>query len=304
MESGFGQILQLQLLHHLLGRYLKYQNVNSAMSSPAQTQKTMDGKTAVISGSSNGIGAGIAVELSNRGANIVLNYPFPTLKDDCEAVGRNLRTNWITVCADLTSDDGPSELVQQAVAKFGHIDVLVSNAGFVPIAPLWDSTLTMWDKAMDLNARGAFALVKASLPHLKPYKAAEHQNMSGAIGGSRIIIVGSAASRIPKANQGVYAATKGALDSILRVWAKELPPKYGCTVNLVAPGPVLTESFMEHFTEQEWDDIRQQLINDTPVEGGAASVEDVAWAVAFLAEERSRFINGEFMVVSGGASMV
>ncbi|KAG5800961.1 hypothetical protein H9Q69_000088 [Fusarium xylarioides] len=263
----------------------------------------MHGKTAVISGSSRGIGAGIAVELSNRGANIVLNYPFSSLKDECEAVGRNLGTDWIAVCADIASNDGPSELVQQAVAKFGHIDILVSNAGYVPIAPLWDATLTMWDRTMNLNARGAFALVKASLPHLTPYKATVPQNMSGAIGGSRIIIVGSAASRVPKANQGVYAATKGALDSILRVWAKELPPKYGCTVNLVAPGPVLTESFMEHFTQQEWDKIRQQLINDTPVEGGAASVEDVAWAVAFLAEERSRFINGEFMLLSGGVSM-
>lgn len=263
----------------------------------------MAGRTAVISGSSKGIGAGIAKELSSRGANIVLNYPFPSLKAECEAVGRSLKTNWIAVCADLASHSGPTELVEQAVARFGQIDILVSNAGYVPMAPLWDTTLSMWDRAMDLNARGAFALVKASLPHLTPYKPAEPPNMSGAIGGSRIILVGSAASRVPKAGHGVYAATKGALDSILRVWAKELPPTYGCTVNMVAPGPVLTESFLEHFTPEEWEKVRESLIKDTPVEGGAASVEDVAWAVAFLAEERSRFINGEYMLLSGGVSM-
>lgn len=268
-----------------------------------QPQATMAGRTAVISGSSKGIGAGIAIELSNRGANIVLNYPFPSLKAECEAVGTSLKTEWIAVCADLASHSGPSELVQQAVAKFGQIDILVSNAGYVPMAPIWDTTLSMWDRAMDLNARGAFALVKASLPHLTPYKPAEPPNMSGAIGGSRIILVGSAASRVPKAGHGVYAATKGALDSILRVWAKELPPSYGCTVNMVAPGPVLTESFLEHFTPEEWEKVRESLIRDTPVEGGAASVEDVAWAVAFLAEERSRFINGEYMLLSGGVSM-
>ncbi|KAH8768969.1 hypothetical protein F5883DRAFT_494093 [Diaporthe sp. PMI_573] len=251
----------------------------------------MAGRTAVISGSSKGIGAGIAVELSNRGANIVLNYPYSSLKTECEAVGRSLKTDWIAVCADLASHGGPSELVRQAVARFGQIDILVSNAGYVPMAPLWDTTLSMWDRAMDLNARGAFAL------------PAEPPNMSGAIGGSRIILVGSAASRVPKAGHRVYAATKGALDSILRVWAKELPPRYGCTVNMVAPGPVLTDSFLEHFTPEEWEKVRESLIRDTPVEGGAASVEDVAWAVAFFAEERSRFINGEFMLLSGGVSM-
>ncbi|KAJ3460074.1 hypothetical protein MRS44_010941 [Fusarium solani] len=273
------------------------------MSSSTQHQKTMAGRTAIISGSSKGIGAGIALELSNRGANIVLNYPFPSLEAECQTVGKTLKTDWIAVCADLASVDGPSELVRQAVARFVHIDILVSNAGYVPIAPLWDASLSMWDRAMNLNARGAFALVKASLPHLTPYKPADPPSMSGTVGGSRIIIVGSAASRVPKANQGVYAATKGALDSILRVWAKELPPKYGCTVNLVAPGPVLTETFLEHFTPEEWEKIKGMLIAETPVEGGAASVEDVAWAVAFLAEERSRFINGEFMLLSGGVSM-
>lgn len=264
----------------------------------------MAGRTAIISGSSKGIGAGIARELSSRGANIVLNYPSPPLRAECEAVGHTLATDWTAVCADLSTDDGPTELVRQAVARFGAIDILVSNAGCVPIAPLWDATLDMWDRAMDLNARGTFALVKAALPHLTPYEPAEPPNMSGALGGSRIVIVGSAASRVPKAGQGVYAATKGALDSMLRVWAKELPPRYGCTVNMVAPGPVLTESFLEHFTAEEWEGTREALVRDTPVEGGAASVEDVAWAVAFLTEERSRFINGEVLLVSGGVSMI
>ncbi|KXH47597.1 3-oxoacyl-(acyl-carrier protein) reductase [Colletotrichum nymphaeae SA-01] len=270
---------------------------------PMSPRGTMMNKVALVSGSSKGIGAGIAMELSSRGANIVLNYPWGSLKQECEATGAKLQTDWIAVCADLTSDDGPEELVRQAVARFGHIDILVSNAGYVPIAHLWDADLSMWDQAMNLNARGAFALVKAALPHLTPYKPADPPNMSGAIGGSRIIMVGSAASRVPKPTQGIYAATKGALDAILRVWAKELPPKYGCTVNMVAPGPVLTESFLEHFSPKEWEGLREVFIRDTPVEGGAASVEDVAWAVAFLAEERSRFINGEYMFVTGGVSM-
>ncbi|KAJ9144475.1 3-oxoacyl-(Acyl-carrier protein) reductase [Pleurostoma richardsiae] len=262
----------------------------------------MAGRTAVISGSSKGIGAGIALELSNRGANIVLNYPNPSTEAECHAVGCQLVTPWIAVCADLTSDDGPAELIRRAVERFGHIDILVSNAGYVPIAPTWDSTfLADFEAAARLNVRGCLALVQAALPHLTPYTPGSEP--SGAVGGSRIVLVGSAASRNPKANQGAYAATKGALDAILRVWALELPPRYGCTVNLVAPGPVRTDTFLDRFNDEQWEHVSGLLSQETPVEGYAAAVEDVAWAVAFLAEERSRFINGLYMVVSGGSTM-
>ncbi|KAI4859587.1 hypothetical protein F4820DRAFT_466716 [Hypoxylon rubiginosum] len=268
----------------------------------------MSKRTAVISGSSRGIGAAIAQELSQRGVSIVLNYPTPSLKDECEAVGKTLATEWIAVCADLTDDDaGAAHLVREAVARFGHIDVLVSNAGIVPLGPLWTSSLDDFDRAMRLNARGAYALVLAALPHLTPYAPpppATLRHQSGAVGGSRIIVVGSAASRNARAGQGAYAATKGALDAVLRVWARELPARYGCTVNMVAPGPVLTQTFREHFaTEDEWAAVREAMVRETPVEGIAAAPEDVAWAVAFLAEERSRFINGEYLCVSGGSTM-
>lgn len=260
---------------------------------------TMLGKTAVISGSSKGIGAEIARELSHRGASIVLNYPFPDLRSECEAVGATLATEWIAVCADLSTAEGPQLLVNEAVARFKHIDILVNNAGYVPLAPLWDCDLGMWEKAMDLNARGAFLLTKAALPHLTPYKPSDKSDLSGTVNGSRIIIVGSAASRLPRVNQGVYSATKGALDAMMRVWAQELPPKYGCTVNAIGPGPVLTDTFRENLG-CHFDEVAAAAAEVTPVEGSFASVQDVAWAVAFFAEERSRFVNGVFMLLSGG----
>lgn len=268
----------------------------------AEWPQTMIGKTAIISGSSKGIGAEIARELSLRGANIVLNYPFPTLRVECDEVGSKLITPWISVCADLSTIEGPEELVQQAVARFKHIDILVHNAGYVPLAPVWDCSPEMWEKAMNLNARGAFLLTKAALPHLPHYTPSRNPEAAGAVNGSRIIIVGSAASRFPRANQGIYAATKGALDAMLRVWAQELPPKYGCTVNAVGPGPVLTETFRENLGG-DYDEVAIAAEKATPVEGSFASVQDVAWTVAFFAEERSRFINGVFMLLSGGRYM-
>jgi NAD(P)-dependent dehydrogenase (short-subunit alcohol dehydrogenase family) len=261
--------------------------------------QTMTGKTAVISGSSKGIGAEVAAELSHRGANIVLNYPTPNLQSECDEVGAKLVTEWISVCADLSTVEGPEKLVQEAVARFKYIDILVNNAGYVPLAPVWDCNLEMWEKAMNLNARGAFLLTQAALPHLTPYRQSGNPEASGAIDGSRIIIVGSAASRLPRVGQGIYAATKGALDSMLRVWAQELPPKYGCTVNAVGPGPVMTDTFKNNLGDH-FDEVAAAAAQVTPVEGSFASVQDVAWTVAFFAEERSRFINGVFMLLSGG----
>lgn len=264
--------------------------------------QSMIGKTAVISGSSTGIGAAIAIELSARGANIVLNYPFPSLEEECNQTGGKLQTEWIAVCADLSTLEGPEELVKQAVARFKYIDLLVNNAGWVPLSSLWDSEPDSWEKAMNLNSRGAFLLTKAALPHLTPYTPSNSPNMSGTLNGSRIVIVGSAASRFPRERQGIYAATKGALDAMMRVWAKELPPKYGCTVNAIGPGPVLTETFRANLGDH-YDQVAEMASAETPTEGYFASVEDVAWAVAFFAEERSRFINGVFMVLSGGRYM-
>ncbi|KAH7012965.1 hypothetical protein EDB80DRAFT_834680 [Ilyonectria destructans] len=258
---------------------------------------TMRGKTALISGSSSGIGAAIAKELSARGANIVLNYPWETLKGECEAVGRGLTTPWIAVCSDLSTMDGPAELVAAAVARFGHIDILVNNAGRVPMAPLWEAEPETWDQAMNLNARGSFLLTKAVLPHLTPYTPSG--NMSGVNGGSRIICIGSAASRLPEPAQGVYAATKGAIDAMIRVWARELPPKYGCTVNGVGPGPVANQAFFGMLGDQ-FDAVREIFDKGTPCEGSFAALEDVAWTVGFLAEDRSKWVNGEYIILSGG----
>ncbi|KAJ4353243.1 uncharacterized protein N0V89_004970 [Didymosphaeria variabile] len=260
--------------------------------------KTMTGRNAVISGSSAGIGATIAAELSSRGANIVLNYPWESLRKECENVGQQLHTPWIAVCADLSTTDGPQILVSAAVERFGHIDILVNNAGIVPLAPLWKADVASWNQAMNLNARGCFLLTQAALPHLTPYTPSD--KASGNLNGSRIICVGSAASRAPEHDQGTYAATKGAIDAMLRIWARELPPKYGCTVNGVGPGPVAGKSFYDKLGDN-FDFIKGIFEAGTPCEGAFADPTDVAWTVAFLAEARSKWINGDGVEVKWSA---
>lgn len=243
------------------------------------------------------------MELSRRGANIVLNYPYSKLEEEANEVGNQLQTPWIAVCADLSTIQGPSDLVAAAVERFGLIHILVNNAARVPQGPTWTVEADTWDETFALNVRGVFLLTKAVLPHLPPYKPSDPPEMSGVKGGSRIVCIGSGAGRLPQPNTITYAATKGALDTMIKVWARELPPVYGCTVNGIAPGPVDTKTYRTGAGDH-LDEMNGIFSSLTPVEGSLADVEDVSWAVAFLVEDRSKWINGEYINVSGGLCIV
>ncbi len=251
--------------------------------------KSLTGKVAVISGSSSGIGLAIAAELASRGARVVLNYPFPSLKQECDAAVKTLPpgTQSITVCADLSTPEGPQILVDAAVARFHQINILVNNAGVVPMAPFESASLADLEAVYNLNIRGTFLLTKATLPHLS------------VDGHSRIINICSATSRHPEVTSAVYASSKAAVDTLSKTWAKDLPPTYRCTVNAVAPGPISTPGMLKNIGDHK-DFLMDMFDKMTPVEGGVGTAEDVAWTVAFLAEERSRWINGQFIYLSGG----
>lgn len=247
--------------------------------------KMFAGKVAVISGSSSGIGKAIAVELSSRGASVTINYPFSDLEAEAQAVVGSLSSPAIAVCADLGSLDGPRHLVQAAVAAFGRVDFVINNAALAVNKKFEEQTMADWDLLVNLNARGTFLLTQASLPHLtKP--------------GGRIISICSASSRAAPPMQTIYAGTKGMVDSFTRVWAKELPPRYGCTVNAVSPGPTRTEGFAA--AGEEVMKILQPTIDATPVAPRMAESSEIAYAVAFLCEERARWINGLHMHANGG----
>lgn len=241
----------------------------------------------MISGSSSGIGKSIAIELSSRGANVVVNYPYPSdhLRQEAEDVCKQLPSKSIAVCADMGSTTGPSELVQQAVIAFGKIDIVVNNAALAVNKPFEEQTLEDWDKLVNINGRGTFLLTQAALPHLT-------------IPGGRIVNIVSTSSRGPPPMQTIYAGTKGMVDSFTRCWAKELPRKYGCTVNAVSPGPTRTEGFAA--AGEEVMKILQPTIDAIPAAARMGEAPEVAYAVAFLCEERARWINGVHLHANGG----
>jgi NAD(P)-dependent dehydrogenase (short-subunit alcohol dehydrogenase family) len=171
------------------------------------------------------------------------------------------------------------------VAAYGKIDILVNNAALAVNLPLEEQTLDHWDKLVNLNGRGVFLLTQAARPHLTK-------------GIGRIVNIVSVSSRGPPPGQTIYAGTKGMVDSFTRCWAKEPPPKYGCTANAVSPGPTRTEGFAD--AGDEAMKLLQPVIDQTPVGARMAETSERAYAVAVLWEDKARWINGTHLMATGG----
>ncbi|KAM6523125.1 hypothetical protein FSOLCH5_003744 [Fusarium solani] len=255
---------------------------------------TLAGKVALISGSSAGLGAAIARELLSRGASVVINYPNQSEKANADNVLKSLGepSRAVAVEADLSTPEGPRVLADAAAKAFGKIDILVNSAGINRPTFLDDpddaKVEKTWHDIVHLNARGVFFLTRAVLKHLS------HEN-------SRIINIGSSVSRTPGPESSIYAGTKGLVEVYTQCWASELPRKYGCTVNAVAPGPVGTDAFLA--APSAVREALQPMIDATPVAARVGTPEEIAWVVATLAEEKAGWINGAYIPVSGGSSI-
>ncbi|KAG4272958.1 3-oxoacyl-(acyl-carrier protein) reductase [Fusarium proliferatum] len=253
---------------------------------------SLAGKVALISGSSAGLGAAIARELSSRGASVVINYPNQSEKANADKVLKSLNGPGKAVEADLSTPEGPQVLADAAAEAFGKIDVLVNSAGINRPMFLDDpddeKVEKTWHDIINLNARGVFFLTRAVLKYLSR-------------DNSRIINIGSSVSRTPGPESSIYAGTKGLVEVYTQCWATELPRKYGCTVNAVAPGPVGTDAF--NAAPSFVREALQPMIDATPVAPRVGTPEEVAWSVAMLAEERSGWINGAYIPINGGSSI-
>ncbi|KAI5920396.1 3-oxoacyl-reductase [Camillea tinctor] len=277
------------------------------------TPHTLAGKVAVVSGSSAGIGASIAKELSKRGASVVVNYPFASEEADAKAVlesihssgdGDNRRS--IAVEADLSTIDGPKKLAAAASETFGRVDILVNNAGYsfiCDIAEMSEADLERaWDRIVNLNGRGTMFLTRAIVPLLPSSSSSSSSPAEKGSVRSRIVNIGSSTSRDPDPDMTIYAGSKGMVESFTRCWARDFPRRYGCTVNTVAPGPVATDSFLAA-PEELLNHVRAKF-DRVPVASRFARPEEIAWVVAELCEERAGWLNGLYIPVTGGATLL
>lgn len=246
----------------------------------------LSGKTAVVTGASKGIGAGIALALAEEGANVVVNYV--RAKDDAEKVAAKINQNGskaITVQADVSKKAEVDKLFGEARKTFGKIDILVNNAGIYEFAPLQEITEDSYRRQFDLNVLGTLLSTQAAVKNMPE--------------GGSIINLSSVASLTPPPTGSVYSATKGAVDVITRSLAQELGPQK-IRVNSLAPGLVETPGAQVAGVAE--GEFRQMAVSRTPL-GRVGDTEDIAKVAVFLASDDSGWITGEVLPVGGGARL-
>jgi 3-oxoacyl-[acyl-carrier protein] reductase len=252
---------------------------------------TLTNKTALITGASRGIGRATAKALAKAGARVIVHYgraaAAAALVKEIRASGGQADP----ATADLSLPDGVADLATQVRAIAGEqLDVLVSNAGISKAATIRDHTVEDFDKLFATNVRGPFFLIQQLLPILRE--------------GSNIIVISSAVARTVVGKPGVenpsilaYAATKGAIETLVKNWAAILGPQ-GIRVNAVAPGVIATD--MSNFTKTE---AGREVALGMQALKRIGKPEDVADVVAFLASDAARWITGASIPVDGGSKL-
>jgi 3-oxoacyl-[acyl-carrier protein] reductase len=244
----------------------------------------LNGKVAVVTGASKGIGAAIARHLADAGAAVVVNYA--SSQEGADRVVADITGNGgraIAVQANVAKPAEVERLFSAAMKAFGRVDILVNNAGIYKFLPLEDVTDEHFHKHFDLNVLGLLLASKAAVKHF------------GAAGGS-IINISSVVSTMAPANSSVYSATKAAVDAVTRSLAKELGPR-NIRVNAINPGLVETEGV--HAAGLAQSDFRKQLEAETPL-GRIGQPHDIAPAAVFLASSDAAWITGETLLIAGG----
>jgi len=242
------------------------------------------GKVAVVTGASKGIGAGIAKALAAEGASVVVNYS--TSKEGADRVvdeitKRNGRA--VAIQGDVAKAADLERIFAETKRAFGQLDVLVNNAGVYKFAPLEAITEEQFHRQFNTNVLGLILATREAVKYF------------GERGGS-VINIGSVASRQTLPSTCVYTATKGAVDAVTGVLAKELGSKH-IRVNSINPGFVETEGV--HASGLIGSEFIQGIIAETPL-GRGGQPEDIAPVAVFLASDDSHWVTGEHVLVSGG----
>jgi 3-oxoacyl-[acyl-carrier protein] reductase len=244
----------------------------------------LQGKVAVVTGASKGIGAGIAKGLAAAGAAVVVNYASSKEGADrvvAEITGKGGQA--IAIQADVSKAADVRRLFKETTQAFGSLDVLVNNAGVYEFHPLEAVTEDEFHREFNTNVLGLILATQEAVKHFPPE-------------GGSVINISSVASLNATPMSVVYSATKSAADSITRVLAKELGPR-NIRVNSINPGGVETEGV--HSAGIAGSDFAKQMVAQTPL-GRFGQPEDIAPIAVFLASRSSGWMTGEIVVASGG----
>lgn len=247
--------------------------------------KLLDGKVAIITGGSRGIGRAIARKYAKEGASVAITAR--NINEEVQAFVAELETLGVKAKAytsDASQFDAAHELVKEVVAEFGRIDILINNAGVTQDTLMMRMTEEQWDTVININLKGAFNLIHAVTPFMMKQRSGNIINMSSVVGISG------------NAGQANYAASKAGMIGLTKSIAKEMGSR-GIRANTIAPGFIATD--MTHALS---DEVRKQWEAQIP-QRRAGSPEDVAGVAVFLASDLASYVTGQTISVCGGMNM-
>ena len=251
--------------------------------------KTLEGKVALITGASRGIGRGIAMRLAQEGASLAISYIAHAEQAE-ETV--NALTHYgvdaLAVQADSSDVSQIENLVNQVVQRYGKLDILVSNAGIEYFGVLKEVRPQDFDRVFAVNTRGQFFVVQQAAKHMQR--------------GGRIVCSSSVSATIPFARHALYAGSKAAVEVMVKNLALELGPR-GITINAIAPGGVETDMSAEHGKDYQNPDLHLSAEEEFKMRvamGRLGKPEDIAALVDFLVSEEAEWITGQTFHIDGG----
>ncbi|GAB6841067.1 3-oxoacyl-[acyl-carrier protein] reductase [Methylorubrum rhodinum] len=239
-------------------------------------------RTAIVTGSSQGIGAAVAERLARDGLAVTVNYagseaPARALADGIVARGGQA----IAVRADISDPAAVARLFDETERAFGGIDVLVNNAGIMKLSPLAQTDDGLFDRHVAVNLKGVFNGLREGARRIRE--------------GGRIVSFSSSVVGFYQPTYGVYAATKAGVEAMTHILTKELGPR-GITVNAIAPGPIATKLFLDDKTDEQVAQVTKMI----PL-GRLGAPDDIAAAIAFLVGPDGGWVNGQVLRANGGA---
>jgi 3-oxoacyl-[acyl-carrier protein] reductase len=245
----------------------------------------LEGKVALVTGASRGIGREIAFELAREGASVAVNYAGSEAKalelvDEIKAMGRDA----FAIQADVSNSDSVSDMVKETVERFGKLDILVNNAGITKDNLLMRMKESEWDDVININLKGVFLCTKAVTRQMMKQRSGRIINISSIVGVSG------------NPGQANYVAAKSGVIGLTKTTAKELSSR-GITVNAIAPGFITTD-----MTDKLNEEVKAEMLKQIPL-ARFGEPKDIARTVIFLASEDSNYMTGQTLHIDGGMVM-
>lgn len=242
----------------------------------------LDGKVAIVTGGSSGIGKAIALRYAKEGAHVIIVGRHEDALKEVQKEGSNI----IYVTGDITESSVVDHVINTAKEKYGRIDILVNNAGWCPVAPITEITVSDYDKAFNLDVRSVVELTTKALPLIIENKG-------------NIINLSSVGATHPGVNLSMYVGAKAAIENFTRVWALELADK-NVRVNAIAPGAIRTNIWnVPGLTKEDSKKHEDSIAETIPVKR-FGTPDEVANVAMFLVSDEASYVTGSIYAVDGG----